>query len=183
MSAAIRTEPASAVPSEAPNWLAVFWRPPTSGLSSSGTAETVTAPELRGEAPHPEPDQQHRPGHDRRARVHVHRAKSTTMPTTIATSPSVDHAPRRGRRAEPRGCRDRGEQHREGERRDLDPRVDRREPERDRQVERDHEEHAHHHDELEEEHHRARRHLPVPEERRGDERLAVLRRRGDARAA
>ena len=32
VSAATRTEPASAVPSDAPNCVAVFWRPPTSGL-------------------------------------------------------------------------------------------------------------------------------------------------------
>ena len=43
-SAPIRSEPAIAVPSEAPRFVIVFWTPPTSGLSSSGTADTVTAP-------------------------------------------------------------------------------------------------------------------------------------------
>ena len=37
VSEVIRIAPASAVPIEAPNWVAVFWRPPTSGLCSSGT--------------------------------------------------------------------------------------------------------------------------------------------------
>ena len=35
---AISSEPASAVPSEAPRFVIVFCMPPTSGLSSSGTA-------------------------------------------------------------------------------------------------------------------------------------------------
>ncbi len=41
---AIRTEPARAVPSEAPRFVEVFCKPPTSPLTSSGTEETVTAP-------------------------------------------------------------------------------------------------------------------------------------------
>ncbi len=55
MSDAISSEPASAVPSEAPRFVIVFWRPPTSGLSSSGTAETVTAPSCDASAPIPSP--------------------------------------------------------------------------------------------------------------------------------
>ena len=55
VSAATRTEPASAVPSEAPNCVAVFWRPPTSGLCSSGTAETVTLPSCEARPPMPRP--------------------------------------------------------------------------------------------------------------------------------
>jgi hypothetical protein len=52
---AIRNEPASAVPSEAPRLVAVFCTPPTSGLWSSGTAETVTAPSCDASAPIPSP--------------------------------------------------------------------------------------------------------------------------------
>ena len=48
-------EPASAVPSEAPRLVIVFCTPPTSGLSSSGTAETVTAPSCEASAPIPSP--------------------------------------------------------------------------------------------------------------------------------
>src|SRR5262249_16999104 len=44
VTAAIITEPASAVPIDAPRFVIVFCTPPTSGLRSSGTAETVTAP-------------------------------------------------------------------------------------------------------------------------------------------
>ena len=55
VSAAMRTEPASAVPSEAPNCVAVFWRPPTSGLFSLGTDETVTLPSCEARPPMPSP--------------------------------------------------------------------------------------------------------------------------------
>src|SRR4029450_3261279 len=40
--APIRSEPAIAVPSEAPRFVIVFWTPPTSGLSSAGAREHVT---------------------------------------------------------------------------------------------------------------------------------------------
>ena len=55
VSAAIRIEPASAVPSEAPSWVAVFCRPPTSELCSVGTADTVTLPSCDASAPMPSP--------------------------------------------------------------------------------------------------------------------------------
>ena len=48
-------EPASAVPIDAPRFVIVFCTPPTSGLSSSGTAETVTAPSCDASAPMPSP--------------------------------------------------------------------------------------------------------------------------------
>ena len=53
--AAIMIDPASAVPSEAPRFVIVFWTPPTSGLSSSGTADTVTLPSCDASAPIPSP--------------------------------------------------------------------------------------------------------------------------------
>src|SRR5262245_39023270 len=53
--AAIITEPASAVPIDAPRLVIVFWTPPTSGLRSSGTADTVTAPSCDASAPTPSP--------------------------------------------------------------------------------------------------------------------------------
>ena len=52
---AIRIEPARAVPIDAPRFVAVFWTPPTSGLWSSGTAETVTLPSWEASAPIPRP--------------------------------------------------------------------------------------------------------------------------------
>ena len=55
LSEAIRSEPASAVPIEAPRFVIVFWTPPTSGAWSSGTAETVTAPSCEASAPIPRP--------------------------------------------------------------------------------------------------------------------------------
>src|SRR6266566_1268084 len=51
----ISTEPTRAVPSEAPRFKAVFCSPPTSELSLSGTADTVTAPSCDASAPMPRP--------------------------------------------------------------------------------------------------------------------------------
>ena len=45
----------SAVPSDAPRLVAVFWMPPTSGARSSGRDETVTAPSCEASAPIPAP--------------------------------------------------------------------------------------------------------------------------------
>ena len=64
VSAPIRTEPASAVPRDAPRLVAVFCRPPTSPLSSSGTDETVTAPSWDASAPDAETGQEQRHGDD-----------------------------------------------------------------------------------------------------------------------
>ena len=52
---AISTEPISAVPNEAPRLVAVFCSPPTSAVSASDTAETVTAPSCEASAPSPSP--------------------------------------------------------------------------------------------------------------------------------
>src|SRR5664280_1045241 len=52
---AINTDPISAVPIEAPRLVAVFCRPPTSAVSSSETADTVTAPSWEASAPSPRP--------------------------------------------------------------------------------------------------------------------------------
>ena len=54
-SAAIRIDPASAVPTEAPRLVTAFWTPPTSALCSSGTADTVTDPSWEASAPMPSP--------------------------------------------------------------------------------------------------------------------------------
>src|SRR6266567_6595067 len=51
----VSTEPTRAVPSEAPRFKAVFCIPPTSELSLSGTADTVTAPSCDASAPMPRP--------------------------------------------------------------------------------------------------------------------------------
>ena len=47
-------------PSDAPRLVAVFCRPPTSPLCSSGTEETVTAPSCEDERTDAQPGQQHR---------------------------------------------------------------------------------------------------------------------------
>ena len=52
---AINTDPASAVPSDAPRFVSVFCRPPTSPVFSSDTADTVTAPSCDASAPMPSP--------------------------------------------------------------------------------------------------------------------------------
>jgi hypothetical protein len=52
---AMRTDPASAVPSDAPRFVMVFCSPPTSPVTSSGTDETVTAPSCEASAPTPRP--------------------------------------------------------------------------------------------------------------------------------
>ncbi len=69
--AEMSTAPASAVPIEAPSCVPVFCRPPTSPLCSSGTADTVTAPELGGHGAEPGARQQQRPGDDLRAGADV----------------------------------------------------------------------------------------------------------------
>ncbi len=55
VSAEMSTAPASAVPIDAPSWVPVFCRPPTSPLCSSGTADTVTLPSCEAIAPIPAP--------------------------------------------------------------------------------------------------------------------------------
>ena len=55
VSTAISTEPATAVPTEMPRLLKVFCRPPTSPVSSAGTADTVTLPSCEARQPMPRP--------------------------------------------------------------------------------------------------------------------------------
>ena len=55
LSVAISTDPISAVPIEAPRLVAVFCSPPTSAVSLSDTADTVTAPSCEASAPRPRP--------------------------------------------------------------------------------------------------------------------------------
>ena len=63
------TAPASAVPIDAPRFVMVFWMPPTCPVCSSGTAETVTAPNWRRERTDTETGHQHGDGDDLGARV------------------------------------------------------------------------------------------------------------------
>jgi hypothetical protein len=55
VSAEISTAPASAVPIDAPRFVNVFCRPPTSPVCSSGTDETVTLPSCEARQPMPRP--------------------------------------------------------------------------------------------------------------------------------
>ena len=88
VSEAIRTEPASAVPSDAPNWLAVFWEATDLGALLVGTAETVTLPSCEARAPIPSPIRIS--GTARCAAVASTSivVKSTTIPINTARSPS-----------------------------------------------------------------------------------------------
>ena len=83
----MRIDPATAVPRDAPRLVMVFCTPPTTSVSSSGTAETVTAPSWPGgERADAEPGEQQRDGDDLRARPSS-AAMSDTMPSSIAARP------------------------------------------------------------------------------------------------
>ena len=139
VSAAIRIEPASAVPSDAPNWVAVFCRPPTSGLSLSGTADTVTAPSCEARPPSPSPINSSGPVTTSAVASTSIAANRTMMPRTTTAIEML--TTRRGDTAgeEPRHAGS-SEQHRHRQRQEPEPRVDRRQSQRHRQVQRDREE-------------------------------------------
>ncbi len=84
---AIRIDPTSAVPSEAPMLVAVFCSPPTSGLSSSGTADTVTAPSWEARAPIPSPTSSNGSVTISAEASSSMAASSTTVPANMARSP------------------------------------------------------------------------------------------------
>ena len=86
--AAIRMEPASAVPIEAPRFVAVFCRPPTSGLCSSGTADTVTAPSWEASAPMPRPVSSSGTVTIAAEALAFRLACSDTIPASMASRPS-----------------------------------------------------------------------------------------------
>ena len=156
LSVAIRIAPASAVPIEAPRFVIVFWTPPTSELCSSGTAETVTRAELRGEHADPEPDQDQRHEHDLGTGVDVEQSEQQGRPGEEREKAAAHEEPRRGVREDARDA-DRGGQQAEREGQDPHARVDRRQSECDRQVERHDEEHAGLDEVLEQEHRQASR--------------------------
>ena len=133
------TEPASAVPSDAPMLVAVFCRPPTSGLCSSGTAETVTPPSCEASAPMPRPSSSSGTVTTSADGPTSMAARSTTVPGEHRESAEPHDPARVGVRAEARdpGCR---EQQRDRERQQPHAGVDRRETERDRQEQRHDEE-------------------------------------------
>ena len=87
VSTAMRIEPARAVPSEAPSWVAVFCRPPTSELFSVGTAETVTAPSWLARAPTPKPTMSRGTMTIEASAPCWRLAISTTMPPMSASRP------------------------------------------------------------------------------------------------
>ena len=104
--AAIMIEPASAVPIDAPRFVIVFWMPPTSGLWSSGTADTVTAPSCDASAPMPSPIKQHRHEDDLWPRVASSAPSSTTVPARSAKRPArtTSRGDAAGTDAGPRGA-------------------------------------------------------------------------------
>ena len=128
-------EPASAVPSDAPRFVIVFWMPPTSGLSSSGHGGDRDGAELRGERADAEPDQQHRHEDDLRARVGVERREQDDRAGEQREQPAADDEPRRDVREEARDP-DRRDQQRDRQRQEPRARRERGQPEADRQVQR-----------------------------------------------
>ena len=97
VSTAISTEPASAVPSEAPRLVAVFCRPPTSPLSLGGHRRHGHAAELRGERADAEPDEDHRDGDHRRGGVDVDAGQQHEDAAEHQQEPDAHDAPRRAR--------------------------------------------------------------------------------------
>ena len=71
VSTAMSTEPASAVPSEAPRLVAVFCRPPTSPLSLGRHRRDGDRAELRRERADAEADEDQRDGDDRGVGIDV----------------------------------------------------------------------------------------------------------------
>ena len=139
VSAAISTAPAQAVPIDAPRFVSVFCRPPTSPLCSSGTDETVTAPSCEAERADAETGQQHRPRHDLGAGPHLEQGDHHDDPGRQHQEAEAHH-PARRRVWEQLGDADRGEQQRDRQRQQPHPGGDRRQAERDRQEQRDDEE-------------------------------------------
>ena len=103
--AAIMIEPASAVPSEAPRFVIVFWTPPTSGLSSSGTADTVTAPSCEASAPMPSPISSIGTNTISAPAVGVEPAEQDDGAGEQREEPAADDQPRRDVREQPRDRR------------------------------------------------------------------------------
>jgi hypothetical protein len=87
VSEVIKMDPASAVPTAAPRFVAVFCNPPTSGLTSSGMAETVTAPSCEVSAPMPRPASNSGTVTIRASAVGSMAARSTTTPPSTASNP------------------------------------------------------------------------------------------------
>ena len=151
MSAAISTTPASAVPIEAPRFVSVFCRPPTSPLCSSGTADTVTAPSCDASAPMPSPARSIGTVTISGARTRVERRPSGRRCRRAATRKPNCTTRRGDASGKSCGIADGRDQQRDRQREQADAGRHRREPERDRQEQRDHEEQPGLQQELEEE--------------------------------
>ena len=166
VSAEMSTAPARAVPIEAPSWVPVFCSPPTSPLFSSGTADTVTLPSCEAIAPSPEPASSS-------GQVMISGPAPTSSRATRSTRPGeqrheaeVDDPPRRGVRAQ---LGDAHGEEQQGQRQRQQPHagLDRRQPERDREEQRDHEEDAGLDQEHEQERDDPAAQLEVAQQRRG----------------
>ena len=174
VSAAMRIEPARAVPNEAPRLVIVFWTPPTSGLCSSGTADTVTAPSCDASAPMPSPISSIGTKTISGPASASNEASSTRVPGKQGRNAETNDQPRRDTRKE-RGMPSAAASSVSESGRRRTPVSSAREPQRYRQEQRYHEEDAHLHHELEKEHRQAAGQLPVLEHRRLHQRLAVAR--------
>ena len=86
--AEMSTAPASAVPIDAPRFVTVFCRPPTSPACSSGTEDTVTLPSCEASAPIPRPASSIGQVTISGPAPASSAATMTTMPANIASIPS-----------------------------------------------------------------------------------------------
>ena len=130
-----------------------------------GTAETVTLPSCEARPPIPSPIRISGTVTIDAVALTSIALMSTTMPITTATNPSS--TTRRGEAAGKNlGTPAAASSIANESGVILSPVSIAERPERDRQIQRDHEEQPHHHDELEEEHQQAARHLAVLEQRR-----------------
>ena len=169
-SAATSTEPASAVPSDAPSWVAVFCSPPTSELFSSGTAETVTAPSCDASAPMPRPMMSSGTNTIDESAPDLEAGDESHDAGDEGQQADAHHPARVGLRAKARDA-DRGDQKRQRERQQADAGLHRRHAEHHREEQRHDEEHAGLDEEQEEECDQAAGELRDLQQRGRDERL------------
>ena len=165
----MRIAPASAVPIDAPSWVPVFCRPPTSPLCSSGTADTVTLPSCEAIAPSPEPTSSSGPVMTSGPALMSSRRDQQDQPGEQQQESGVDHPSRVGVGQQ---LRDTGgeQQQRQRQRQQPHAGLHRRQPQRYRQEQRHHEERARLHEEHEQEREHPGSHLDVAQQLGVDER-------------
>lgn len=133
-----------------------------------------TGDEQSGEGPDPQPGEQQRDRHDPGVGGRIDGREEHRHAAEHRQQPEPRDPAGGGLRKEARDSDGRGQQ-RDRERQDADTGLQRAEPERHRQEQRDREEQAGLDEVEHEEHQQPARHLPVPEQRRLDQRLPAAR--------